>query len=63
MLRNLGLTILVMSLATLAFGQVLSDEAEPIPTEVGEKPIRVVVIPIEGEINGITVWALKQRME
>ena len=63
MLRNIGLTILVMSLATLAFAQVISDEPEAIPIQVGDVPTRVVVIPIEGEINGITAWALKQRME
>lgn len=63
MLRNIGLTVLVMSLATLALGQVISDEATLIGTQVGDNPTRVVVIPIEGEINGITLWALKQRME
>ncbi len=63
MLRNIGLTILVMSLATLAFAQVISNEPEAIPTQLGDNPTRVVVIPIEGEINGITAWALKQRME
>ncbi|MCK4851092.1 MAG: hypothetical protein KAT11_07065, partial [Phycisphaerae bacterium] len=56
MLRTMGLTILGLSLAALAFGQVLSDEPEPAPK-------RVVVVPIEGEINGITARAVKQRIE
>ena len=56
MLRNIGLAILGLSTATLALSQVLSEKPEPAAK-------RVVVVPIEGEINGITARAVKQRME
>ena len=52
MLRTMGLTILGLSIAALAVGQVVGDGSEP----AGK---RAVVVPIEGEINGITAWAVK----
>lgn len=58
MLRNLGLMILGVSLAGLAL-------AEMVPTEPEIEPAskRVVVVPIKGEINGITARAITQRFE
>jgi membrane-bound serine protease (ClpP class) len=58
MLRNLGLMILGVSLAGLAL-------AEAVPTEPEIEPAskRVVVVPIKGEINGITARAVTQRFE
>ena len=60
MLRNLAFTftLMVLSLAALALAEVVPAELKPAP-----EAKRVVVIPIEGEINGITARAVKQRLE
>ena len=58
MLRKLGLTIIAVSLAGLALGEVL-----PVEPQAPQAPKRVAVIPIEGEINGITARAVTQRLE
>ena len=58
MLRELASLLLVLSLAGVALAQVLP--AEP-ASQTSSK--RAVVIPIEGEINGITARAVKTRFE
>ena len=58
MLRKLGLTIIAVSLAGLALGEVV-----PVEPQAPQAPKRVAVIPIEGEINGITARAVTQRLE
>ena len=56
MLRTMALTVLGLSFGALAIAQVISTEPQ-----AAQK--LAAVIPIEGEINGITTRALTRRMD
>ena len=55
MLRYLAFILMILPLSVLAFAQ---EASEP---EVLTLPKRVVVVPIKGEINGITARAIEKR--
>ncbi|NIA06751.1 MAG: hypothetical protein GWP14_03790 [Actinobacteria bacterium] len=60
MLRFFATILMVLVLSVLAFGQEVPTAADASASVV---PKRVVVIPITGEINGITARAVKRRFE
>ena len=62
MLKNVILLTLGISLAGFVFAQGIPS-GSPSPPEPPGSPKRVVVIPIEGEINGITTHAVKTRLD